>query len=38
MGTGTLEIDDRQQIQLTTQYYKSESDGKHGLYPGGRRD
>jgi iron complex outermembrane receptor protein len=34
MGTGTLEIDDRQQIQLTTQYYKSESDGKHGLYLG----
>ena len=34
MGTGTLDIDDHQQIQLTTQYYKSESDGKHGLYLG----
>ena len=34
MGTGTLNIDDRQQLQLTTQYYKSESDGKHGLYLG----
>jgi len=34
MGTGTLEIDDHQQIQLTTQYFKSESDGKHGLYLG----
>lgn len=34
MGTGTLDIDDHQQIQLTTQYYKSESDGKQGLYLG----
>lgn len=34
MGTGMLDIDDHQQIQLTTQYYKSESDGKHGLYLG----
>lgn len=34
MGTGTLNIDDTQQLQLTTQYYKSESDGKHGLYLG----
>jgi len=34
MGTGTLNIDDHQQLQLTTQYYKSESDGKHGLYLG----
>ncbi|MEZ1648555.1 TonB-dependent siderophore receptor, partial [Enterobacter hormaechei] len=34
MGTGTINIDDRQQLQLTTQYYKSESDGKHGLYLG----
>lgn len=34
MGTGTLNIDDNQQLQLTTQYYKSESDGKHGLYLG----
>ncbi|POU02034.1 TonB-dependent siderophore receptor [Escherichia sp. ESNIH1] len=34
MGTGTLNIDDHQQLQLTTQYYNSESDGKHGLYLG----
>lgn len=34
MGTGTLNIDDHQQLQLTTQYYKSQSDGKHGLYLG----
>ncbi len=34
MGTGTLNIDDHQQLQLTTQYYKSESDGKHGLFLG----
>ncbi len=34
MGTGTLNIDEHQQLQLTTQYYKSESDGKHGLYLG----
>ncbi|PHM48026.1 TonB-dependent siderophore receptor [Xenorhabdus miraniensis] len=34
MGTGTLSIDERQQLQLTTQYYKSESDGKHGIYLG----
>ncbi len=34
MGTGTLNIDDHQQLQLTTQYYKSESDVKHGLYLG----
>ncbi|MGF6184543.1 TonB-dependent siderophore receptor [Leclercia adecarboxylata] len=34
MGTGTLNIDDHQQLQVTTQYYKSESDGKHGLYLG----
>ncbi|WP_312282761.1 MULTISPECIES: TonB-dependent siderophore receptor [Pseudescherichia] len=34
MGTGTLNIDAHQQLQLTTQYYKSESDGKHGLYLG----
>ena len=34
MGTGTLNIDDHQQVQLTTQYYTSESDGKHGLYLG----
>ncbi len=32
MGTGTLNIDENQQLQLTTQYFKSESDGKHGLY------
>lgn len=34
MGTGTINIDDHQQLQLTTQYYKSESDGKHGLFLG----
>ncbi|MFC3396684.1 TonB-dependent siderophore receptor [Brenneria rubrifaciens] len=34
MGTGTLNIDENQQIQLVTQYYKSEGDGKHGLYLG----
>lgn len=34
MGTGTLNIDANQQLQLTTQYYKSQSDGKHGLYLG----
>ncbi|MGK3130828.1 TonB-dependent siderophore receptor [Pantoea sp. C8B4] len=34
MGTGTLNIDESQQLQLTTQYFKSESDGKHGLYLG----
>lgn len=34
MGTGTLNIDENQQLQLTTQYFKSESDGQHGLYLG----
>ena len=34
MGTGTINIDEHQQLQLTTQYYKSESDGKHGLFLG----
>lgn len=34
MGTGTLNIDDHQQLQLTTQYFKSQSDGKHGLFLG----
>ncbi|AJJ57411.1 TonB-dependent siderophore receptor [Yersinia pseudotuberculosis] len=34
MGTGTLNIDENQQLQLTTQYFNSESDGKHGLYLG----
>jgi iron complex outermembrane recepter protein len=34
MGTGTINIDENQQLQLTTQYFKSESDGKHGLYLG----
>jgi len=34
MGTGTINIDETQQLQLTTQYYKSQSDGKHGLYLG----
>lgn len=34
MGTGTLNIDEHQQLQLTAQYFNSESDGKHGLYLG----
>lgn len=34
MGTGTLNIDDHQQLQLTAQYYKSQSDGRHGLFLG----
>ncbi|MDR0219633.1 MAG: TonB-dependent siderophore receptor [Enterobacteriaceae bacterium] len=34
MGTGVLNIDEHQQLQLTTQYYKSEADGKHGVYLG----
>lgn len=34
MATGTLNIDENQQLELTTQYFKSESDGKHGLYLG----
>lgn len=34
MGTGTINIDDHQQLQVTTQYFNSESDGKHGLYLG----
>ncbi|WP_342221749.1 TonB-dependent siderophore receptor [Candidatus Fukatsuia endosymbiont of Tuberolachnus salignus] len=34
MGTGTINIDDHQQMQLTTQYFNSESDGKHGTYLG----
>jgi len=34
MGTGTIKIDDHQQLQLTTQYFNSESDGNHGLYLG----
>ncbi|TWD38976.1 ferric aerobactin receptor IutA [Pantoea sp. SJZ147] len=31
MGTGTLEIDDHQQLQLVTQYYKSQGDDDYGL-------
>ncbi|MFE8117782.1 TonB-dependent siderophore receptor [Brenneria goodwinii] len=34
MGTGTLNIDENQHLQLVTQYYHSEGDGKHGLYLG----
>lgn len=34
MGTGTLNIDDHQQLQLVAQYYRSKSDGEHGLYLG----
>ncbi len=31
MGTGTLNIDDTQQLQLVTQYYKSKGDDDYGL-------
>ncbi|EOX8516485.1 ferric aerobactin receptor IutA [Salmonella enterica] len=31
MGTGTLNIDDTQQLQLITQYYKSQGDDDYGL-------
>ncbi|ROP62606.1 iron complex outermembrane receptor protein [Enterobacter sp. BIGb0383] len=31
MGTGTLDIDDHQQLQLVTQYYKSQGDEDYGL-------
>lgn len=31
MGTGTLNIDDTQQLQLVTQYYKSQGDDDYGL-------
>lgn len=31
MGTGTLSIDDTQQLQLITQYYKSQGDDDYGL-------
>jgi iron complex outermembrane receptor protein len=31
MGTGTLNIDDAQQLQLVTQYYKSKGDDDYGL-------
>ena len=34
MGTGTLDIDDNRQIQLVTQYYKSQGDEDYGLYLG----
>lgn len=34
MGTGTLNIDDHQQLQLVTQYYKSQGDDDYGLYLG----
>ncbi|CNI22317.1 TonB-dependent siderophore receptor [Yersinia mollaretii] len=34
MGSGTFNIDDHQQLQLTAQYFNSESDGKHGLFLG----
>jgi len=34
MGTGTLNIDEDQQLQLVTQYYKSQGDDDHGLYLG----
>lgn len=31
MGTGTLNIDENQQVQLITQYYKSQGDDDYGL-------
>ncbi|WP_058911390.1 ferric aerobactin receptor IutA [Entomohabitans teleogrylli] len=31
MGTGTLDIDDHQQLQLVTQFYKSQGDDDYGL-------
>lgn len=34
MGTGTLNIDDTQQLQLVSQYYKSQGDDEHGLFLG----
>jgi iron complex outermembrane receptor protein len=34
MGTGTIDIDDNRQLQLVTQYYKSQGDDDYGLYLG----
>ncbi|HBW0857407.1 TonB-dependent siderophore receptor [Klebsiella variicola] len=34
MGTGTIEIDDNRQLQLVTQYYKSQGDDDYGLWLG----
>ncbi|HCD7255095.1 TPA: TonB-dependent siderophore receptor [Citrobacter farmeri] len=34
MGTGTLDIDENRQIQVVTQYYKSQGDEDYGLYLG----
>ncbi|EJD6041771.1 TonB-dependent siderophore receptor [Providencia rettgeri] len=34
MASGTINVDEKQQIQAVYQHYKSESDGKHGLYLG----
>ncbi|RYC47336.1 TonB-dependent receptor [Pectobacterium zantedeschiae] len=34
MGTGTLNIDETQQLQLVTQYYKSQGDDNYGLFLG----
>ena len=31
MGTGTLDIDDHQQLQLVAQYYKSQGDDDYGM-------
>lgn len=31
MGTGTLNIDESRQLQLITQYYKSQGDDNYGL-------
>ncbi|MCC7843827.1 TonB-dependent siderophore receptor [Klebsiella pneumoniae] len=34
MGTGTIEIDNNRQLQLVTQYYKSQGDDDYGLWLG----
>lgn len=34
MGAGTLHIDEHQQLQVLTQYYKSKGDDDYGLYLG----
>lgn len=34
MGAGTLHIDEHQQLQVLTQYYKSQGDDDYGLYLG----
>ncbi|MEB7541891.1 TonB-dependent siderophore receptor [Enterobacter huaxiensis] len=32
MGTGTIEIDETRQLQVVTQYYRSQGDDDYGLY------